>query len=89
MMLAAMRYQCEGLALMCEVALCAGLSVTNVSERLLLAEQAGADQLKEECLVFIQPRVAEVESPPHPTTTVTSTALATITTVLTGLRHSS
>lgn len=71
LMLAATRYQCEGLALMCEVALCAGLTVTNVSERLLLAEQAGADQLKEECLAFIQPRVAEVQGRPRPNTTTT------------------
>jgi speckle-type POZ protein len=60
LLMAANRYECGGLKLLCEAKLCEGLTVENASTRLVLGEQAEADQLKESCLEFIKPNVAAV-----------------------------
>ena len=39
--------------ILCEVQLCLGLDVDNVAGRLVLAEQGGAEQLREECLAYL------------------------------------
>ena len=60
LLMAANRYECGGLKLLCEAKLCEGLSVENVATRLVLAEQAEADELKEACLELIKPNAAAV-----------------------------
>ena len=60
LLMAANRYECGGLKLLCEAKLCEGLAVENVATRLVLSEQAEADQLKEACLDFIKPNAAAV-----------------------------
>ena len=60
LLMAANRYDCRGLKLLCDAKLCESLSVENAATRLVLAEQAEADQLKESCLEFIKSHLAEV-----------------------------
>ena len=60
LLLAANKYGCEALKQQCEVELCRGLSVENASARLVLSDQAEADQLKEACVDFIRGKAAEV-----------------------------
>ena len=60
LLLAANKYGCEALKQQCEVELCRGLSVENASARLVLSDQAEADQLKEACVDFIKGKAAEV-----------------------------
>ena len=60
LIMAANRYECGGLKLLCEAKLCEGLAVENVATRLVLSEQAEADPLKEACLDFIKPNAAAV-----------------------------
>jgi len=60
LLMAANGYECGGLKLLCEAKLCEGLTVENVATRLVLAEQAEADGLKEACLEFIKPNAAAV-----------------------------
>mmetsp|Transcript_19886 Transcript_19886/g.36018 ORF Transcript_19886/g.36018 Transcript_19886/m.36018 type:complete len:325 (+) Transcript_19886:319-1293(+) len=62
LLLAADKYGCEGLKLLCELELCSSLTVENVAGRLVLGEQAEAEQLKEDAMDFIVPRAAEVMS---------------------------
>ena len=59
-LMGANRYELGGLKLLCEAKLCEGLTVENVATRLVLGEQAEADQLKECCLEFIKPNAAAV-----------------------------
>lgn len=47
------RYALERLKVMCEEALCTGLSVENASEVLILADLHSADQLKAQAIDFI------------------------------------
>jgi hypothetical protein len=54
LLMAANRYECGYLTLLCEAKLCEGLTVANVATRLVLAEQAEADSLKEGCLELIK-----------------------------------
>ena len=58
--MAANRYACGGLKLLCEAKLCEGLAVDNAAARLVLSEQAKADELKEACLEFIKSDAAAV-----------------------------
>lgn len=60
LLMASNKYGCDGLKLVCELALCETLTVENVAARLVLGEQAEADQLKEDALDYIAPRAAEV-----------------------------
>jgi len=60
LLMVANRYECDGLKLLCEAKLCEGLTVENAATRLVLSEQAEADELKEVCLDFIKPNVAAV-----------------------------
>ena len=60
LLMAANRYECVGLKLLCEAKLCEGLSVENAAMRLVLAEQAGAAKLKEACLELIKLNAAAV-----------------------------
>ena len=60
LLVAANRYECGGLKLLCEAKLCEGLAVENVAKRLVASEQAEADELKEACLDFIKPNAAAV-----------------------------
>ena len=60
LLMAANRYACGGLKLLCEAKLCEGLAVENAATRLVLAEQAEADELKEVCLELIKPNLAAV-----------------------------
>mgnify|MGYP001391827995 CR=1 FL=1 len=59
-LMGANRYELGGLKLLCEAKLCEGLTVENVATRLVLGEQAEADQLKECCLEFMKPNAAAV-----------------------------
>ena len=59
-LMGANRYELGGLKLLMETKLCEGLSVENVATRLVLGEQAEADQLKECCLELIKPNLAAV-----------------------------
>ena len=58
-------YVLYGLKMRCEVALCEELTVETVASRLLLADQSGADMLKEACLEFIKPNAAAVMASPN------------------------
>ena len=60
LLLAANKYGCDALKQQCEVELCRGLTVENASARLVLSDQAEADQLKEACVDFIKVNAAEV-----------------------------
>ena len=60
LLLAANKYGCEPLKQMCELKLCHDLTVENAAARLVLSEQAEAEQLKEACLDFIRGHGAEV-----------------------------
>ena len=60
LLMGANRYELGGLKLLMETKLCEGLSIENVATRLVLGEQAEADQLKECCLEFIKPNAAAV-----------------------------
>eukprot|EP00621_Florenciella_sp_RCC1693_P015629 CAMPEP_0182531412 /NCGR_PEP_ID=MMETSP1323-20130603/8835_1 /TAXON_ID=236787 /ORGANISM="Florenciella parvula, Strain RCC1693" /LENGTH=453 /DNA_ID=CAMNT_0024740961 /DNA_START=42 /DNA_END=1399 /DNA_ORIENTATION=+ len=60
LLMASNKYGCDGLKLVCELALCETLTVENVAARLVLGEQAEADQLKEDALDYIAPRAAKV-----------------------------
>ena len=60
LLMAANRYECGGLKLLCEAKLCEGLAVENAATRLVLAEQAEADELKEVCRELIKPNAAAV-----------------------------
>ena len=60
LIMAANRYECNDLKLLCEANLCEGLSLENVATRLVLAEQAQADELKEACLELIKPNAAAI-----------------------------
>jgi len=60
LLMAANRFACGGLKMVCEAALCEGLAVNNAATRLVLAEQAEADLLKEGCLDFLKLELAEV-----------------------------
>lgn len=53
---AADKYALERLKVMCEEALCNGLTVENVSEVLILADLHSAEQLKAQCIEFINTR---------------------------------
>ena len=59
-LMGANRFQLQGLELLVETKLCEGLSTENVATRLVLGEQAEADQLKECCLELIKPNAAAV-----------------------------
>jgi len=54
LLMAANRYECGYLKLLCETKLCEGLTVENAATRLVLSEQSAADQLKEGCLELIK-----------------------------------
>jgi speckle-type POZ protein len=60
LLLAANKYGLEALKQLCEGQLCQSLSVDNASARLVLSDQAEADQLKESCVGFIKVNAAEV-----------------------------
>ena len=60
LLLAANKYGLEALKQLCEGQLCRSLSVDNASARLVLSDQAEADQLKEACVGFIKVNAAEV-----------------------------
>ena len=60
LLMAAIQYACGGLKLLCEAKLCGGLTVENASTRLVLSEQAEADELKESCLDFINQNMSAV-----------------------------
>ena len=60
LLMGANRYELGGLKFLMETKLCEGLSIENVATRLVLGEQAEADQLKESCLEFIKPNAAAV-----------------------------
>ena len=55
LIMAANRYECGGLKLLCEASLCENLTVDNVAARLVLGEQTEAGALKSACLDFIKP----------------------------------
>ena len=59
-LMGANRYELGGLKLLVEAKLGEGLTTDNVATRLVLGEQAEADQLKECCLEFIKPNAAAV-----------------------------
>ena len=59
-LMGANRFELGALKLLVESKLCKGLSTENVATRLVLGEQAEADQLKECCLEFIKPNAAAV-----------------------------
>ena len=60
LLMAAIQYACVGLMQLCEAKLCEGLSVYNVSTRLVLSEQAGSDELKEACMELIKSNASAV-----------------------------
>jgi hypothetical protein len=60
LLLAANKYGCEALKQVCELQLCRSVAVESAAARLVLAEQAEAEQLKEACLEFIRLHGAEV-----------------------------
>ena len=60
LLMGANRYELGGLKLLMETKLCEGLSIENVATRLVLGEQAEADQLKECCLELIKSNAAAV-----------------------------
>ncbi|KRX83677.1 Protein roadkill [Trichinella nativa] len=57
---AADKYALERLKVMCEQALCAGLTVENACDTLILADLHSADQLKQQAILYINTNAAEV-----------------------------
>lgn len=57
---AADKYQLERLKVMCEQSLCAGLTVENSCETLILADMHTAGQLKAQAIDFINAHAADV-----------------------------
>mmetsp|Transcript_33717 Transcript_33717/g.67135 ORF Transcript_33717/g.67135 Transcript_33717/m.67135 type:complete len:473 (+) Transcript_33717:73-1491(+) len=60
LLLAANKYGLEALKQLCEAGLCRGLEAGNAAVRLVLSDQAMADELKEACLSFIKGKAAQV-----------------------------
>jgi speckle-type POZ protein len=60
------RYALERLKVMCEEALCTGLSVENAAEVLILADLHSADQLKAQAIDFINMSVSTLYLLIHP-----------------------
>mmetsp|Transcript_45606 Transcript_45606/g.84761 ORF Transcript_45606/g.84761 Transcript_45606/m.84761 type:complete len:196 (-) Transcript_45606:161-748(-) len=60
LLLAANKYGVEDLKRLCEFNLCRSLGVENVSSRLVLSDQAEADELKRACLSFTKDNAADV-----------------------------